>query len=139
MAITVLTDASVTVGGTDLSDHARRVTVQMSSDDVDITAMGATAHNHAPGLRDDRVTIEFFQDFASTKVDATLSAYQGVAAGATVVIKPTSATVSATNPTYTLVGVLMGYSPLDGEVGAASMTTVEFLPAQGSKITRGTT
>lgn len=138
MAITVLTDASVTVSGTDLSDHVRRVTVQESSDDVDITAMGQTAHNHAPGLRDDRITVEFFQDFASGKVDATLSALQGVQAGGTVVVKPTSATVSATNPTYTLVGVLMGYNPLDGEVGAASMTTVEFLPAAGNKITRGT-
>jgi hypothetical protein len=139
MSITVLTDASVTVSGVDLSDHVRRVTVTMSSDDVDITAMGQTAHNHAPGLRDDRVTVEFFQDFASSKVDATLNVLQGVQAGGTVVVKPTSGTVSATNPTYTLVGVLMGYVPLDGEVGAASMTTVEFLPAAGSKITRATT
>lgn len=134
MGATVLVDASVVVAGTDLSDHVTKITVGMASDDVDITGMGSTAHNHAPGLRDDKITIEFLQDFAASKVHATLQPLQGVAAGATVVVKPTSAAVGATNPTFTMVGVLLGYTPLDGAVGEASKTTVDFVPALASKI-----
>lgn len=138
MAIYVITDASVSVAGTDLSDHVESAEVSMSANDVDITAMGASARNHAPGLRDDKITLNMFQDFAASSVDDVLNALVGVAAGATVVVKPTSATVSATNPSYTMVGALLDYTPIGGKVGDASMTPVVFVPAQGSQITRAT-
>lgn len=138
MPIVVLTDASVVISGTNLSDHIRKVTVQMNVDDVDISAMGGTSHVHAPGLRDDRITMDIYTDYDASKTDAVISALLGVAAGGTIVVKPTSATVSATNPTYTMIGFPVSYSPIDGEVGAASLTTVEFVPALGGKIVRAT-
>lgn len=138
MPIIVLTDASVVINGTNLSDHIRKVTVQMNSDDVDISAMGGTSHVHAPGLRDDRMSFDIYTDYDAAKTDAIISALQGVAAGGTIVVKPTSATVGATNPTYTMIGFPLSYSPLDGEVGAASLTTVEFVPSIGGKIVRAT-
>lgn len=138
MPIIVLTDASVIIAGTNLSDHIRKVTVQMNSDDVDISAMSGTSHVHAPGLRDDRMSFDIYTDYDASKTDAVISALQGVAAGGTIVVKPTSATVSATNPTYTMIGFPLSYSPLDGEVGAASLTTVEFVPSIGGKIVRAT-
>lgn len=138
MPIVVLTDAFVQISGQTLSDHIRKVTVQMNSDDVDISAMGGTSHVHAPGLRDDRMTFDLYTDYDPNKTDAVISALQGVAAGGTIVVKPSSATVSATNPTYTMVGFPVSYSPIDGEVGAASLTTVEFVPSLGGKIVRAT-
>ncbi len=138
MAITALTDAYVSYGGQDLSDHVQKLTVNLSSDEVEVTAMGGTAHSFIPGLRADEVQITFFQDYASNKVDATLSTYQGSTTGATMIIKPTSATVSATNPTYTAVMTPYSYHPLDGSVGDASTTDVTFKCAQGGKITRAT-
>ena len=53
-------------------------------------------------------------------------------------MKPTSSAASSTNPSYTMVGVLFDYHPIQGEVGAAAMTPVTFLPAAGSKWTRAT-
>lgn len=138
MAISVLTDASLTFNSVDLSDHVRSVTVSMSSEDVDLTAMGADSRAHAPGLRDDRVEVEFLQDYASSKVDQTLSGYVGSATGASLVIKPTSSATSTTNPSYTMTAILLDYQPLSGTVGEANTINVTFLPAAGSSIVRAT-
>jgi len=128
------------VGGSDLSDHVRSIDVQMTAADVDITAMGAVSLEHAPGLRDDRFTITFFQDFDASKVDAVLSPLIGVAAGTTVVAYAHGVTASSTAPSYTMVGVLLDYHPIAlGAPGEASQTPVTFVPAPGSYITRATT
>src|SRR5262245_2940649 len=94
------------VGGTDLSDHVRQIEVQMNADDVDITAMGAVAKSYSPGLRDDKITVEFFQDYASSKVDATLSPLVGSATGATIIAYAHGVTAANTAPSYTMVGCL---------------------------------
>lgn len=128
----------VTVAGATLTDHIKSCTVNYEYDDVDITAMGATAKAHAAGLRDDSIELEFYQDFASSSVDATLNGIIGSSTGSTVVVQTSGTTVSATNPSYTLVGVPFNYSPIDASVGEASMTKVKFMPAAGQSITRAT-
>lgn len=137
MARTILTDVSVVIGGTNFSNHVKSVTLNQNSDDVDLTAMGDVSHTHAPGLRDDSMDIEFYQDY-SASLHAAISPLIGSAAGATIVVKPTSATVSVTNPTFTMVGIPFSYSPLDGSVGDASMTKITFKPAAGSSIVAAT-
>jgi len=51
MAITVLTNVSVSYNSVDLSDHVESVEINQSYDEVEITAMGATAKSFSPGLR----------------------------------------------------------------------------------------
>ena len=72
MATFVLYDASVSVAGTDLSDHVRSVTVDAGQNMVDDTVMADTFVSNAAGLATWSVTVEFLQDYASSKVDATL-------------------------------------------------------------------
>jgi hypothetical protein len=136
MAITVLTDVSVVYNTVDLSSNVESVEIDMTSEDVDITAMGATSRVHTPGLRDDKITINFFQNYAAAKVDATISPLVGSAAGATMVVKPTTSAVSSTNPSYTAIVAPFTYKPLSGQVGAASQTSVEFLCCAGGAIVR---
>ena len=138
MAIVMSNDVSLTVNGVDLSDHVREIKINMSAEDLDATAMGATSKAHTPGLRDDRMEVTFLQDYASGKVDATLSGLVSSSTGFTVIAKPTSAAVSTTNPSYTMSALLFDYTPIDAEVGEISMPEVTFLPAPGSKITRAT-
>ena len=142
MSIYVATGSSapgLTIGGTDLSDHVKAIEVQMNSNDVDVTAMGAVSHQHAPGLRDDRIIVTFYQDFASSKVDATLNTLQGSTTGATIIAYANGTTASATAPKWSMVGSPFDYSPLNlGNPGDASTTQVTFLPVAGSSITRGT-
>jgi hypothetical protein len=139
MAIVMSNDVSLTVNGVDLSDHVREVRVTMSAEDLDATAMGAQSRAHAVGLRDDRMEVTFLQDYATSKVDATLSPLVSSSTAFTVTAKPTSSAVSTTNPSYTMSALLFDYNPIDASVGEISMPEVTFLPAPGSKITRGTT
>lgn len=128
----------VTYAGATLTDHIRSITINENYDEVDVTAMTATAHAIIPGLRNDSIDIEFYQDFAASSVDATLNTYIGSTSGATLVIQSSGSTVTATNPKWTLVGAPMTYSPLNAAVGEASTTTVTFKPVAGQSITRGT-
>ena len=125
MAKTILLDASVTVNSVDLSDHVESVEINISKDDVDLTSMGASAREHGAGLRDDQIVVNFFQDFAANEVDATLWPLLS-STGFTVVVKPTSASVSSTNPSFTATCLLFEYAPLAGSVGEASQTSVTF-------------
>jgi hypothetical protein len=139
LAIAVLTNASVVFNSVDLSDHVESVEIDFAYDDVEITAMGATAKAYAPGLRDDKITVNFYQDFALAEVDQTLNSFLGSAAGASLVVKPAAGTTSSVNPAYTMTATLYSYQPLSAKVGEASMTSVEFRPAAGSAIVRAIT
>lgn len=131
------------VGGSDLSNHVRSIEVSMNVDDIEVTAMGATSHQHAAGLRDDKITVEFYQDYvnqAAGNVDQLLSALLGSSTGSTIIAYAKGVTASATAPSYTMVGTVFTYSPLNvSSPGEVSTTEVEFLPVQGSSITRATT
>jgi len=135
MAIVMSNDVSLVVNSVDLSDHVREITITMSADDLDATAMGALSKAHTPGLRDDRIEVTFLQDYASAKVDATLNPLVSSSTPFTIVAKPTSGAVTATNPSYTMSSLLFDYTPIDATVGEISMPKVTFLPAPGSKIT----
>lgn len=130
------------VGGTDLSNHVRSIEVQMNVADIDVTAMGAVSQQHAAGLRDDQIVVEFYQDyvsFAAGNVDQILNPLVGSSTGATIVAYAKGVTASATAPSYTMVGAPFSYSPLNvGSPGEVSTTQVTFLPVAGSQITRGT-
>lgn len=127
MAVFVLTNASVTVGAVDLSAYVTSVTVDYQIDPVETTSMGATGHTFAAGLQSSTVQLNFNQDFAATKVEATL--FPLVGATSSVVVKATPGAASATNPSYTCSGFLAGYTPIAGAVGDLAALSATF---QGS-------
>jgi hypothetical protein len=126
MAKFVFTDASFTVDSVDLSTNVESVTIGYSSDAVETTAMGSTARGYNPGLTDSTISVTFFQDYAATKVDATLFPLVGAAA-VTIVIKPTSDAVGSENPSFTVSALLNDYSgPVDASVGDAAKASAMF-------------
>lgn len=124
MAVEVLTNASVTVNAVDLSSYVTNVVVDRQKDPVETTSMGATGHTFVGGLSSDVVTINFNQDFALTKVNATLTGLVGTTTS--VVVKKDSGAVSATNPSYTCSGFFAGYQPIAGGVGDLIAFTATF-------------
>lgn len=139
MGKVVLRDASITVDGVDLSDHCTTVTVEDGAADVDATAFGSVYTSAVKGLRTAQITATFQQDFATGSVDATLNALNNQEEPFEVVVVPTSASVGATNPSYTLPeAMLLGYTPLSGGVGDLSTTDVTFSNAGASGVVRGT-
>ena len=135
MAITVLTDAFVSVNGVTLSDHVSKVTIEDTRDQVDITAMGATNKAYTKGLGDAKVTVDFFQDFAAGKVHATLQPLIGSSTPFTLEVRPTSGARSATNPASLMSALLFNYNMLDGAVGDAASMSAEFVNAAQAGMT----
>lgn len=128
MATFVFTDAYVSVASTDLSDHVKSVTLNYSAELQDDTVMGDTTRSRVGGLKDWSVEIEFLQDYAASKVDATL--FTLVGSTAALVVRPDNSDgVGATNPNYTGTGVLESYSPMGGSLGEMAATTATFQAA----------
>jgi hypothetical protein len=126
MAISVLTDAMVIINSVTLSDHANSVTVNDTRDSVDITAFGAVNKAVTKGLGDASISVDFFQDFAAGKTDATLRPLIG-SGGIVIEVRPTSGARSATNPAAVMTGMLMNYNFIAGGVGEASTISAEFV------------
>ncbi len=128
MATFVYTDASVVVNSVDLSDHVKSCTLNYEAEMLDDTVMGDTTRSNIAGLLNWSIDVEFLQDFAAAKVDATLFTLVGAAAF-TVTVKPTSASVSATNPSFSGSAVLESYPPMSGSVGDLETASATFRSA----------
>lgn len=119
MAKMILKDAKVIINGVDLSDHVASVAVNLSQEDVDVTAMGAAGKQRLPGLKDESFEITWLADWAAAKTDATLQGLYNNGTSHTVEVRPTSGARSATNPAY--LGsecYCTEYTPLSGDVGS---------------------
>lgn len=138
MARIVLTDASVTINSVNLSDHIASITINESTDVVETTAFSSTAaKTRVAGLKDNSVTLEFHQDFASSSVEQTINGSSSlVGTVTTIVVKPTSSAVGATNPSYTFSALVSEWTSLNGAVGELSTASVTW-PITGA-ITKAT-
>lgn len=128
MGSLVWTNAKVTINGVDLSDHVKQVTLNFEAELQDETAMGQTTRINKPGLLAWDVEVQFFQDFAASKVDATLFPLVGAAAFAISVV-PVNTTVAATNPNFNGNVVLEKYTPITAAVGDMAVVPVSFKSA----------
>jgi len=134
MAKFVATDYAITINGTNFSTSLAAVELTIESDDNETTAFGTEWRSRVGGLKQASVTLEFHQDFGSNSVDATLWPLLNTLA--TVVIKPTSSSASATNPTYTAVCLVNQYQPFASSVGDLATLSVTW-PVSGT-VTRAT-
>lgn len=129
MAKIVLTDAKVTINSVVLSDHISSITIDTKDDIVETTAFGSSAKTRVAGLVDNSVTLDFMQDFASANVEATI--YPLIGTTTTIVVQPTSSTVSTTNPTYTFSALVSEWTPLKGGIGQLATASVTW-PISGA-------
>ena len=134
MAKFVATDYNITINGTPFSTSLAAVTLDVNVEEQDTTAFGSTARTRIGGLQDASVSLDFHQDFGAASVDATLWPLLGTQA--TVVIKPTSGTVTATNPSYTFNALVTQYQPFASSIGDLATLSVSW-PVSGA-ISRGT-
>ena len=134
MAKFVATDYEITIDGTDFSTSLAAVTLDVSVDEQETTAFGNSYRTRIGGLKDASVTLDFHQDFASSGVDETLFAALGT--DVAVVIKPTSETISATNPSYSFNALVTQTQPFASSVGDLATLSVTW-PVNGA-VTRAT-
>tara|TARA_R110000868_G_scaffold121118_4_gene321424 strand:+ start:2320 stop:2727 length:408 start_codon:yes stop_codon:yes gene_type:complete len=131
MAKFAATDYKITVNGTNFSTNLNSAELSIESDDLETTAFGGDWRSRIGGLKSGSVTLSFMQDFGAASVDATL--YPLLNTLATVVIVPTSGTVSATNPSYTATALVNQYSPFNSSVGDIATLSVSW-PVSGTVV-----
>lgn len=117
MASEVITNGFISVGGTDLSSHARRITVDFTADEQEDTAMGDSWRSRKMGLKDVSVSVDWNQDFAASQLDATLWPLFGTDDVA-VIVRKDAGSVAATNPQYSGNIGMSQYTPVNGDVGS---------------------
>jgi hypothetical protein len=124
MAQIVLKDASITINAVDLSSLSNNVEIVYEIESVEVTSFGSN-RSFVGGLQNNSVTVDVMQDFAATKTEATIFPLVGTTT--TLVFKPTSGAVSATNPSYTISGAyLSSHTPISATVGELAMTSLTF-------------
>jgi len=129
MAIFVATDFSVTVNGTALTSYLTQAELKTSVNDITTTSFGNGWVTRVAGLKEGSLTLQFNQDYAAGGPDSVLWPLLGTSA--TVVIKPTSTAVSATNPAYTAICLVNDVTPVSGQIGDLSTFSVTW-PTNGT-------
>lgn len=135
MATQVLTDAFVSIAGTDFSAYVKSVTLNYSAEVHDISAMGDTSRARLAGLKDWSADIEFYQDFADNSIDETLFGLVGTEAAIKIRKSKTDA-ISATNPEYQGNGIMSTFPILGTAVGEVVTTSVTFECSDGVALIR---
>lgn len=127
-------DPYLSVNSVDLSDHVRSVTLTYNAEELDDTAGGDTHRSRIGGMKDWSLQVEFNQDFAAAKVDATIFSLVGTTTA--IEVRPDTDAVSATNPKFTGNVLVTEYSPLANGVGELATTSATW-PGSGA-LTRAT-
>jgi len=125
MAIFLSNNVGVKINSVDLSDHVTAITINRSFDELEVTAMGDTAHKFVKGLEASSVTIDFLNDTASANVLATLQAAWGTTITA-VFLQTKGTIVSATNPLYTVSLLVNNTTDINGAVGDIGTQSITF-------------
>ena len=124
MSVYLSNGVVLTVNAVDLSSLVSSVTINRSFDELEITAMGDLGHRFTKGLEASSISIEFFNDDASSKTLQTLNSSAVFGNNVTVTVKQTSAATSATNPLYTMTCLVNNTTPINGAVGDLSTQSV---------------
>ena len=124
MAIYLSNGVVVTLNSVALSDHVTSATINRTFDELEVTAMGDTAHKFVKGLEASTITLDFLNDTAASNVLQTLQAAWGTTV--TLTLKQTSAVISATNPEYQTTILVNNTTDINGAVGDISTQSITF-------------
>ncbi len=133
-----LSNASCTINSVDLQDQCTMAVINYVLEQLETTAFGDAARKYGAStvtsLQNNSIEVELYQSYAASETEATIFGLVGIQT--TVVVKPTSAAVSATNPSYTLTGCyLESHTPINASLGELSTLTLTFT---GGVLTKAT-
>ena len=124
MAIYLSNGVVVTLNSVALSDHVTAATINRGFDELEVTAMGDTAHKFVKGLEASTITLDFLSDTAASNVNATLQAAWGTTV--TLTLKQTNAATSATNPLYSTTVLVNNTTDINGAVADIATQSITF-------------
>jgi hypothetical protein len=125
MAVFLNNTVGLKINAIDLSDHVTSVTLNRAADELEVSAMGDTAHKYVKGLESATLTVSFLNDTATSNVLQTLNAAFGTTVAVKMVQQKVPA-VSATNPLYTFDILVNNLTPINGAVGDIGTQDITF-------------
>jgi hypothetical protein len=111
VAIYLDNNVGLKIATVDLSEYVTSITLTQTFDEVETTSMGASSHTYSKGLESSTLQVDFLNDWAASKVQATLQAAYGTSVTA-VVIPVKGTAVGATNPLYTVSILVNNLTPV---------------------------
>jgi hypothetical protein len=108
-----------------LSDHVTAFTLNRQSDQIEVTAMGDTAHKFVTGLSADTLTVSFLNDTDAASVLATLQAAYGTTV-AWQAIQKSDVAVGTTNLLYSGTILIDNLTDINGAVADEGMMDLTF-------------
>lgn len=122
---TYLSNPSVTINSVDLTDQCTSAVVNYVAEQLENTTFGNTSRSFTSGLYSNTITVTLYQSYAASETEASI--YSLVGTTTTLVVKPSSSAVSATNPSYTLTGAyLSAHTPINASLGELSTIDLTF-------------
>ena len=133
VGVKLATAAAPTVPSIDISAYVTNAVINQIVDELEVTAMGDSAHKFVAGLQSATFTIDFLNEWASSQVMQTLNAAFGQTLAVSVItVKGT--TVSAANPTYQFSVLVNNLTPI-GQGGVAEIATSSITFTVNSAVT----
>ena len=125
VGVKLATNAAKTTPSVDISSYVTGVTINQVVDELEVTAMGDTAHKFVAGLQSGSFTIDFINDWAASQVMQTLNdAFGQTISVSCITVKGTA--VSAANPSYQFSILVNNLTPVGtagvGDVASSSVT-----------------
>jgi len=139
MAIILNNKVGLKINNVDLSDHVTSVTLNQAFDELEVTAMGDSAHKFVKGLESATLTVSFLNDPATTPTNSVLAVLNS-AYGTTVAAKmlqDKGTAVGADNKLYTFDILVNNLTPINGAVG--DMATMDITFTVNSAVTVAST
>jgi hypothetical protein len=124
MAVYLNNTVVVTLNSIVLSDHVTSATINRVFDELEVTAMGDTAHKFVKGLEASTITLDFLSDLAAANVNATLRAAWGTTVPIT--LKQTSSAVGVDNPLYSTTILVNNTTDINGAVADMATQSITF-------------
>ena len=127
MAIILNNKVGVKIDTVDFSDLVTAATLNMTFEELEVTAMGDASRQYVKGLETATLTLSFLNDDATNEIlDELLSEY-----GKTVAVKmvqngTSPVTISDTNKLYTFDILVNNLTPINGATGDLSTQDVTF-------------
>ena len=125
MAITLNNKVGVKIDTVDFSDLVTAATLNMTFEELEVTAMGDTARQYVKGLETATLTLSFLNDPATNEIlDELLSNY-GTTVGVKL-IQDAGSAVADGNKLYTFDILVNNLTPINGATGDLSSQDVTF-------------
>lgn len=117
---------TITVNGTDISDHVIQFSISVEAAEVETTAFGTSWRSRISGLKTGSVQIDYQNDYAAAQASAVINPLLGSIATVVVSQTGTGGTIAGT-----ALCLVVSTQPINGSVGDLSTSSVTW-PTSGT-------